>query len=123
MKYLRILYFYLAAKSYNSSFNIGNREELYSFYASNQRGPFSNATKVSAWGGILLITIFVLCFHLYKIVVTIVFIAVEPFHYISIFNVVLPLPASDERLHAISNIVFLFLNVRDHGSYNIVYFC
>ena len=45
------------------------------------------------------------------------------FHYISIFNVVLPLPASDERLHAISNIVFLFLNVRDHGSSNIVYFC
>lgn len=120
MKYLGIMYFYLPAKSYNSSFNASNREELYSFYASNQRGPFSNATKVSASGGILLITIF--CFHLYKIVVTIVFIAVEPFHYISIFSVVLPLPASDERLHAISNIAFLFLNVRDRGSSNIVYF-
>lgn len=48
MKYLRILYLFLIGKSYNSSFNVSNREELYSFYASNQRGPFSNAAKVSA---------------------------------------------------------------------------
>lgn len=42
------VFFFLVVKSYNSSSNVSNREELYSFYASNQRGPFSNATKVSA---------------------------------------------------------------------------
>lgn len=81
------------AKSYNC-FNARNCIGLHSFSISNHPSPFFERHECFGTRRNLFFTTFVCCFHLHKLVVIIVFIAMRSFHCIGIFTVFLLLHAS-----------------------------
>lgn len=95
---------FLAAKSHNY-FNISNCITIASFLYLGTRKPFLFSFLMH-----LSVITFVCCFHLYKIIIIIAFIAIKPFHYISIFKIFLLLQQL-KNLRALDNFqyhIFIF---------------